>query len=65
MPRRILDAHRLRGSRGQHLGWPIAIVLRSLYPLLAIALLLGTIVWGPWVTLAASILAWNAVTRCA
>lgn len=36
---------------------------RSLFPLLTVSILLGTLVWGPWVTLALALLTWNLVGR--
>jgi hypothetical protein len=36
---------------------------RSLFPWVALALILGTIWWGPWVTLGLTVLWWNVVTR--
>jgi len=35
----------------------------SLFPLVALALIAGTVLWGPWVTLALAIVWWNVVTR--
>lgn len=36
---------------------------RSLYPWAALALICGTLVWGPWVTLVLALVWWNIVTR--
>ena len=36
---------------------------RSLYPWVALALICGTLVWGPWVTLVMTVVWWNVVTR--
>lgn len=36
---------------------------RSLYPWVALALICGTLVWGPWVTLIVTAVWWNVVTR--
>jgi hypothetical protein len=36
---------------------------RSLYPWVALALIAGTLVWGPWVTLGLTVVWWNVVTR--
>lgn len=38
---------------------------RSLFPFAALALILGTMVWGPWVTLVLAFLWWRVVTRIA
>ncbi len=50
------------GSMPLHvrLGW---IVGRSLLPLVALGLLLGTLLWGPWVSLVLTYLWWRLVTR--
>jgi hypothetical protein len=42
-----------------------AIPARSLFPLVALALIAGTALWGPWVTLALVALWWTLVTRYA
>ncbi|HLU40113.1 MAG TPA: hypothetical protein VK081_12075 [Planctomycetota bacterium] len=36
---------------------------RSLFPLLALTLILGTLLWGPWVTLALAVASWAVVGR--
>ena len=36
---------------------------RSLFPFVALALLAGTALWGPWVTLVLTAAWWIAVTR--
>jgi len=36
---------------------------RSLFPIAALALILGTLVWGPWVTLLLAAVWWKVVTR--
>jgi hypothetical protein len=36
---------------------------RSLFPIAALALLGGTALWGPWVTLVLTVAWWIAVTR--
>ena len=41
-------------------GW---IVGRSLFPIMALLLILGTLVWGPWVTLVLAVVWWRIVTR--
>ena len=38
---------------------------RSLLPLVALLIVLGTFVWGPWVTLGLTAAWWMAVTRWA
>ncbi len=38
---------------------------RSLLPLVALLLILGTFLWGPWVTLGLTAAWWMAVTRWA
>lgn len=38
---------------------------RSLFPLVALGLVLGTVLWGPWVTLVLAFAWWNVVTRVA
>ncbi len=40
-----------------------AIAIRSLFPLVALVLILGTFAWGPWVTLGATYLWWRIVGR--
>lgn len=42
------------------LGW---IAGRSLFPIVALLLILGTVLWGPWVTLVLTFLWWRLVTR--
>ncbi len=36
---------------------------RSLFPWVALALIGGTVLWGPWVTLILAIVWWRIVTR--
>ena len=36
---------------------------RSLFPFAALLLILGTLVWGPWVTLVLAAVWWKVVTR--
>jgi hypothetical protein len=36
---------------------------RSFFPILALVVILGTIVWGPWVSLFVALVVWAAVTR--
>lgn len=62
---RYCNPDELRSPGGRPLCRPLIFLLRSLYPLFVLILLLGTIAWGPWVTLAGSIVAWNIVTRYA
>lgn len=44
------------------LAWPVFLG-RSLFPLLALVLIAGTWVWGPWITLALACVTWNLVGR--
>ena len=39
------------------------VLWRSLFPLAALALLAGTALWGPWVTLVLTVAWWLAVRR--
>ncbi|TAJ23664.1 MAG: hypothetical protein EPO68_02580 [Planctomycetota bacterium] len=41
----------------------LALPARSLFPLVALLLILGTVWWGPWVTLALVALWWGVVKR--
>ena len=41
------------------------LVGRSLLPLVALSLILGTFLWGPWITLGLTFAWWTAVTRWA
>lgn len=43
----------------------LAIPARSLFPLVALALIAGTALWGPWVTLALVVIWWGIVKRIA
>lgn len=43
----------------------LAIPARSLFPLVALALIAGTALWGPWVTLALVAIWWAVVKRIA
>ncbi len=40
-----------------------AFVGRSLFPLITLMLIAGTVLWGPWVTLALATLTWTLVGR--
>lgn len=42
---------------------PAEILGRSLFPFAALAILLGTLVWGPWVTLFLTFAWWRIVSR--
>lgn len=42
------------------LGWVLG---RSLFPFVSLALILGTVIWGPWVTLVLALVWWHVVTR--
>jgi hypothetical protein len=46
------------------LALPFAIVGRSFFPLLALALILGMVLWGPWVSSALAFLSWRLAMRC-
>jgi len=48
-PRRSLRLHLVAG--------------RSLFPLLTVLLIGGTVLWGPWVTLVLALATWNVVGR--
>lgn len=52
---RVRSPHALVGS----------LLGRSLFPLVALVLIAGTVLWGPWVTLVLALLWWNVVTRVA
>jgi len=41
-------------------GWVLG---RSLFPFVALVLILGTVLWGPWVTLILALVWWHIVTR--
>lgn len=41
------------------------VVCRSIYPFAALAILLGTTLWGPWVSLVVVIAWWKLTTRIA
>ncbi|MFT5285074.1 MAG: hypothetical protein ACI8TQ_001235 [Planctomycetota bacterium] len=43
-----------------HPGW---LVGRSLFPIVATVLILGTLWWGPWITMILAILWWRTVTQ--
>lgn len=36
---------------------------RSLFPIASVLLLVGTLWWGPWVTLVLAVLWWRTVTQ--
>ncbi len=42
------------------LGWVLG---RSLFPVASLTLILGTMLWGPWVTLVLALVWWKVVTR--
>ena len=44
---------------------PLEFLGRSLLPIVALVLILGTFVWGPWVTLALTVAWWVTITRIA
>lgn len=39
------------------------IVGRSLFPIVSLVLIAGTLLWGPWVTLVLALVVWNVVGR--
>lgn len=41
-------------------GWFVG---RSLLPISAIVIILGTILWGPWVSLVLTVVWWKVVTK--
>lgn len=55
----------LVAPRGPTLRRVLALPARSLFPLVALALILGTAWWGPWVTLVLVALWWGIVKRIA
>lgn len=56
-----LTTHRRSGS--PHPLHPGYLLGRSLFPFASLALILGTLWWGPWVTLVLAVLWWRAVTQ--
>lgn len=44
---------------------PLEFLGRSLLPIVALVLILGTFVWGPWVTLGLTVAWWVTITRIA
>lgn len=42
---------------------PGNVIGRSLFPISALVLISGTLLWGPWVTLVLAIAWWKLVTR--
>ena len=57
-PREASTLRRIRREVGSILG-------RSLFAFSALALLLGTLLWGPWVTLLLTLTWWRVVARIA
>lgn len=43
--------------------WLIATMLRSLFPITALAIILGTMWWGPWISLCFTLVWWRIVAR--
>ena len=41
-----------------HLGWTLG---RSFFPFLSVLIILGTLLWGPWVTLIIAAVVWYGV----
>jgi hypothetical protein len=41
------------------------VLLHSLFPIVALALIAGSVLWGPWGTLVLALAWWNIVTRTA
>lgn len=56
-----------RTSSPEHVArvTPADLVRRSLLPLATLTLILGTTLWGPWVTLGLTVAWWRLVTRYA
>ncbi len=51
-------------ARATHPAQAIGLVLgRSLFPFASLAIIAGTLLWGPWVTLVLALLWWHVVTR--
>lgn len=44
----------------EEIGW---LVGRSLFPIVALLLIWGTVIWGPWWTLVLTVVWWRIVTR--
>lgn len=44
-------------------GSPAQVLGRSLFPIVALALIAGTAIWGPWVTAVLTFAWWKVVTR--
>ena len=44
---------------------PLQLIGRSLFPITALVLILGTLVWGPWVSLGLTFVWWRIVARFA
>ena len=44
---------------------PQLVLMRSLFPIVALGILLGSLLYGPWVALVLVIVWWNIVTRIA
>jgi hypothetical protein len=36
---------------------------RSFFPFMALAIIAGSMLWGPWISLALAVLLWNVVMR--
>lgn len=45
------------------LGRVLLLPARCLFPLLALAVIVGTLFWGPWVSLALALVSWRIVGR--
>jgi hypothetical protein len=61
----MTDTRLPTGTTAEQTVSPRLILLRSLYPIVALGILLGTTLWGPWVSLLLVAGWWNVVTRVA
>ncbi len=64
----FVSSRTVRPSATVSAGWAVlrglsAVIGRSLFPFVALILILGTAFWGPWITLALALLWWKVVTR--
>ena len=49
--------------RRSSLDWLANAAGRSLFPLATLAILAGTLAWGPWVSLVLALVTWRLVVR--
>ncbi len=52
-----------RCSAAETVPLPVMLLGRSLFPIFALVVILGTVVWGPWVSLAITFIWWRIVAR--